>query len=166
MKNVIAVCPGSFDPVTVGHLDIIKRASQMFDKVIVVVIPNVLKNPSFTAVERTEMIKLATADIANVEVDIYDGLLAEYVRIKGASAIVKGLRAVSDFDYEFQMALTNKKLNDEAETVFFTTRAENMFLSSSIVKSVASMNGDISDFVPECIHEVIVKRLKGKGKEI
>lgn len=166
MKEVIAVCPGSFDPVTVGHLDIIKRASQMFDKVIVVVIPNVLKNPSFTATERAEMIRLATADIAKVEVDIYDGLLAEYVRIKGASAIVKGLRAVSDFDYEFQMALTNKKLNDDAETVFFTTRAENMFLSSSIVKSVASMNGDISDFVPECIHEVIVARLKGKGKEI
>lgn len=166
MKKVIAVCPGSFDPVTVGHLDIIRRASQMFDKVIVVVIPNVLKNPSFTATERSDMIKLATADIANVEVDIYNGLLAEYVRIKGASAIVKGLRAVSDFDYEFQMALTNKKLNDDAETVFFTTRAENMFLSSSIVKSIASMNGDISDFVPECIHEKIVERLKGKGKEI
>ncbi len=164
MSHNIAVCPGSFDPITLGHLDIIRRASQMFGKVIVLVIINVFKHPSFTAEERAEMIKKATADIPNVEVDIYGGLLAEYVKQKGATAIVKGLRAVSDFEYEFQMALTNKKLNPDAETVFFTTSAENMYLSSSVVKSIASMNGDISDFVPGCIHDEIKARLKGEGK--
>ena len=158
----IAVCPGSFDPVTLGHLDIIRRASAMFDKVIVVVMTNTSKSPSFTADERVDMIKRSVSDIDNVVVDVYDGLLAEYVKSKGATAIVKGLRAVSDFEYEFQKALTNKKLNPDAETVFFTTRAENMYLSSSIVKSIASMNGDIADFVPACIHDDIKKRLCGK----
>ena len=110
------------------------------------------------------MLRLATKGIDNLEVDVYDGLLAEYVKQKGATAIVKGLRAVSDFEYEFQQALTNKKLNPHAETVFFMTSAENMYLSSSIVKSIASMNGDISDFVPACIHDVIKKRLSKKGE--
>ncbi len=159
--NQIAVCPGSFDPVTVGHLDIVSRAAAMFDKVIVVVMTNVSKKPVFTEDERVELIKRCVADLGlnNVEVDAYSGLLADYVKSKGANAIVKGLRAVSDFEYEFQMALTNKKLNPEAETVFFTTRAENMYLSSSVVKSVASSGGDISDFVPSCIHKDIVERL-------
>ncbi len=164
MKQITAVCPGSFDPVTLGHIDIIKRASATFDKVIVAVMTNTAKTPSFTAQERVEMLRLATKGIDNLEVDVYDGLLAEYVKQKGATAIVKGLRAVSDFEYEFQQALTNKKLNPHAETVFFTTSAENMYLSSSIVKSIASMNGDISDFVPACIHDVIKKRLSKKGE--
>ncbi len=159
----IAVCPGSFDPITWGHVDIIRRAAAMFDQVIVVVMINSGKHPSFTAQERVEMIKRCTKDIAHVTVDVYEGLLAEYVRLKKAHAIVRGLRAVSDFEYEFQMALTNKKLNQDAETVFFTTRAENMYLSSSIVRSIASMNGDISDFVPACIHDDIKKRFSKKG---
>ena len=109
-----------------------------------------------------EMIRKTTADIPNVEVDAYGGLLADYTRLKGAKAIIKGLRAMSDFEYEFQMALTNKKLNPDVETVFLTTRAEYMYLSSSMVKLIGSMDGDIKDFVPAVIHEDIKKRLSGK----
>ncbi len=160
MNNIIAVCPGSFDPVTVGHIDIIRRAAQMFNKVVVVVMQNKAKLPSFTVDERIEMLKLATQDIDNVTVDAYDGLLAQYTKDIGAGAIVKGLRAMSDFEYEFQMALTNKKLNPATETVFLTTKAENMYLSSSMVKQIGSMGGVISDFVPKMIHDKIVDRLK------
>ena len=155
----IAVCPGSFDPVTYGHRDIITRASKLFDKVIVLVSKNPGKHPSFSADERVEMIKAVTTNIDNIEIDTFDGLLADYVKQKGAVAIVKGLRAVSDFEYEFQMALANKKLYCEAETVFLTTSAENMYLSSSVVKQIASFGGDISHFVPSCILDVIQKRL-------
>lgn len=164
MNKITAICPGSFDPVTLGHIDIIKRACATFDRVIVVVMLNSSKTPSFSANERVEMIKKATSDIPNVTVDAYCGLLADYARKKGAKAIVKGLRAVSDFEYEFQMALTNKKLNPDAETVFFTTQAENMYLSSSVVKEVAKMGGDISDFVPECLRSEIFERLSKKGE--
>ena len=160
MKEKIAICPGSFDPVTVGHIDIIKRAAQMFDKVIVVVMTNAAKKPVFSADERVEMLKLSTEDIPNVEVDSYGGLLAVYAKNVSATAIVKGLRAVSDFEYEFQQALTNKKLNHEAETVFLTTSEKNLYLSSSVVKQIGEMGGDISDFVPEKILDFIIKRLK------
>ncbi|MCM1314909.1 MAG: pantetheine-phosphate adenylyltransferase [Prevotella sp.] len=156
----IAVCPGSFDPVTLGHLDIITRASKLFDKVIVLISRNAGKSePSFTATERMLMIEAVTHDIDNVVIDILDGLLADYVRNVGAVAIVKGLRAVSDFEYEFQMALANKKLYPEAETVFLTTASENMYLSSSVVKQIAYFGGDISHFVPEVILENIQQRL-------
>ena len=160
MKTVI--CPGSFDPVTMGHLDIIRRSANMFDKVIVVVMTNYHKknNYAFTSEERVELLKRCTADMPNVDVDRYDGLLADYARRKEAVAIVKGLRAVSDFEYEFQQALTNKKLNNELETVFITTRAENMYLSSSVVKQVCELGGDISTFVPAEIREDIIKRIK------
>ncbi len=162
MNKSIALCPGSFDPVTVGHLDIIQRAASMFGKVIVVVMNNTSKSPLFTVEERKEMLKKATEEYKNVEVDSYDGLLAEYAKNKKANAIVKGLRAVSDFEYEFQMALTNKKLNPNVDTVFLTARAENMFLSSSIVKQIGSMGGDIDGFVPEEIRETVLKRLTSK----
>ncbi len=164
MNNMTAICPGSFDPVTVGHLDIIRRAAAMFDRVIVVVMTNGSKNPSFTAEERMEMISKATFDIPNVVVDQYDGLLADYAAMNNAGAVVKGLRAMSDFEYEFQMALTNKKLNPNFETVFLTTSAENMYLSSSMVKEIARMGGDIRDFVPDVIHDSIVKRLESERK--
>lgn len=154
-----AICPGSFDPVTVGHLDIIRRASRLFDEVVVVVMNNNAKNPLFTAEERVEMLKKATADMANVSVDRYDGLLAEYAKEKNANVLVKGLRAVSDFEYEFQMALTNKKLNHDLDTVFLTTKAENMYLSSSLVRQVGAMGGDISEFVPTSIKEQVLARL-------
>ena len=162
MNDIIAVCPGSFDPVTVGHIDIISRAAQMFSEVVVVVMQNRAKTPSFTVEERKEMLKAATAELKNVRVDSFEGLLADYTKKIGAGAIVKGLRAMSDFEYEFQMALTNKKLNPNPETVFLTTRAENMYLSSSMVKQIGSMGGDISDFVPKSLAEKIVERLKNQ----
>ena len=155
-----AVCPGSFDPVTYGHLDIFKRASGLFDKVIVLVTINPDKRPSFTPEERMEMIKEVTADLPNVEVDCYCGLLMDYVREHNAAAVVKGLRAMSDFEYEFQMALINKKLYHEAETVFLTTDINNMYLSSSMVKQVAQFGGDISGLVPKRLHDRVYNRLK------
>lgn len=159
-----AICPGSFDPVTLGHVDIITRASKMFEKVIVAVMVNPSKVPSFTIEERILFLKEALRDLDNIEVVSFDGLLADYARERKAMALVKGLRAVSDFEYEFQMALTNKKLNSELETVFFTTSAENMFLSSSVVKQIACFGGDISKFVPGCIHDAIKQRLYKGGK--
>ena len=159
-ERVIALCPGSFDPVTVGHLDIITRASNMFYKVIVVVASNQNKKCSFTPEERVEMIKKCIPHLSNVEVVYDDGLLADYAATRGATAIIKGLRAMSDFEYEFQMALTNKKLNPNVETLFMTTAAENMYLSSSMVKQIAAMGGDIASFVPEVIKEDIIKRIK------
>lgn len=156
-----AICPGSFDPVTIGHIDIIRRAAKLFDKVIVVVMFNYQKPTSyFTAEERVELIKRSTTDIENIEVETYSGLLADYAAQKGACAVVKGLRAVSDFEYEFQQALTNKKLNPEMETVFVAANAENMYLSSSVVKQVCEFGGDISEFVPAEVCEDIIKRIK------
>ena len=162
MQNTIAVCPGSFDPITFGHVDIITRAAKMFGKVIVVVMVNATKTPLFTGEERVDMIRRSLTNLPNVQVDCYDGLLADYMRQVNGTAIVKGLRAVSDFEYEFQMALTNKKLCPEAETVFLTADAQNMYLSSSIVKSVGSVGGDIKDFVPPQIYQEIKERLSRK----
>ena len=156
---VTAICPGSFDHITVGHVDIIKRAANMFDKVIVLVAHNKSKTSTFTVEERVEFIRRVTKDIPNVEADSFDGLLVDYVREKGAKAIVKGLRAVSDFEYEFQMALVNKKLYPQADTIFLTTSAENMYLSSSVVKQVGSMGGDISPFIPTQVLDDIKIRL-------
>lgn len=154
------ICPGSFDPVTVGHLDIIRRASRMFDHVVVGVLNNFAKTPSFSTEERISLLRKSLKGLDNVEVVGFDGLLAQYTKDNGITAIVKGLRAVSDFEYEFQQALTNKKLNPELETVFLTSNSEYMYLSSSIVKQVASLGGDISPFVPECVHDEILMRLK------
>ena len=162
----IAVCPGSFDPVTIGHLDIITRASKLFDHVIVLVSKNMMKqHECFTQQERKELILSVTKNLSNVSVDIFDGLLADYVRKAGAIAIVKGLRAVSDFEYEFQMALANRKLYAGAETVFLTTTAENMYLSSSVVKQIAAFGGDISHFIPSEILDIVTNRLV-KEKQI
>ncbi len=162
----IAVCPGSFDPITLGHMDIIQRASRLFDKVIVAVSVNAAKTPSFSPGERVALIYKTIKDygLDNVVVDICDGLIAEYVKSVNAVAIVKGLRAVSDFEYEFQMALVNSRLYSEADTVFLTTSSENMYLSSSVVKQVAAYGGDISSFVPECILNDIESRLKSHRK--
>lgn len=154
----LAICPGSFDPVTNGHLNIITRAAAMFDKVIVVVMVNGNKQPLFSSEERVDLLRRVTADLPNVEIDCFGGLLADYARIHGADAIVKGLRAMSDFEYEFQMALTNRKLNPTVETVFLTTNAEFMYLSSSLVKQVAGFGGDIREFVPACIVQDILQK--------
>lgn len=158
------ICPGSFDPVTRGHLDIITRASKMFDKVAVAVLVNNSKTPTFSTGERIELLREATAGLDNVEIVSFEGLLAEYCRRSGVDTIVKGLRAVSDFEYEFQMALANKKLNPDLETIFLTADADSTFLSSSMVREIGSMGGDISNFVPACVHDRIVERLCQKHK--
>jgi len=156
----IVVYPGSFDPVTKGHLDIIERAAQLFDRLVVVVLTNPDKNPIFSVEERVEYIKRITGHLDNVEVDNYDGLLVNFVKLKGASAVVKGLRAMSDFENEFQMALTNKQLYPDMETLFLNTSSEFMYLSSSMVRQLASFGGDISPFIPEEISKDIAARLK------
>ncbi len=158
------IYPGSFDPITNGHLSVIRRAAKLFDEVIVVVMINHKKPVGcFTHEERVELISRCVKDLPNVRVDYYDGLLAEYARIHNANAIVKGLRAVSDFEDEFQQALTNKELNPDVETVFVTAGADYMYLSSSIVKQVCELGGDVKKFVPEEVYDDIVKGIKKKG---
>ena len=159
MKN-IAIYPGSFDPCTNGHLDIIERSSKIFEKVIVAVLVNSSKTPTFTVEERIDLLKTATKHIPNVEVMDFNGLLAQFAEQQNAKVIIKGLRAVSDFEYEFQMSLTNNKLNPNVETLFMTTKSENMYLSSSIVREVARYGGNISGMVPEAITEKIYKKFK------
>lgn len=147
----IAVYPGSFDPITNGHLDIINRASKLFDKVIVAVLINERKQGLFTIEKRREMIEEATKHIENVETDSFNGLLAEYCKKKNVTAIIRGLRAVSDYEYELQMAHMNKSLNDETETIFLATDTTYSFISSSLVKEVVKFGGEISEFVPNCV---------------
>ena len=155
----IGVYPGSFDPATLGHLDIIQRASKLFDKLIVAAMINGEKHSSFTMEEKVDFLRRMTRDLPNVEVESFGGLLADYVKEKNACAIVKGLRAVSDFEYEFQMALANKKLNPDVDTVFLMTGQKYLFLSSTIVRDIARHGGDITGFVPEEIRDDIMKKL-------
>ena len=154
------ICPGSFDPVTLGHIDIITRASGMFDNVIVGVFANGEKHPVFSMEERIGFLQRTVGDIPNVRVIGCDGLLAQCAKDLGASAVVRGLRAVSDFEYEFQMALTNRKLNPELDTVFLASDVSYTYLSSSIVKNVAYHGGDITNFVPAEIHDEVFNRIK------
>ena len=156
---MIAVYPGSFDPVTSGHLDIIKRSSLLYDEVIVLVATNSSKKPLFSVEERQAFLETCCKDLDNVRFDVLqDGLLVEYALSVGARAIVKGLRAVSDFEYEFQMALLNRKLAPEIETVFLMTSAEYSFLSSSIIKEIARLGGNIAGLVPEAVREELSRR--------
>ena len=155
-----AVYPGSFDPVTHGHMDIIRRSASVFDKLIVGVLRNKSKNPLFTVQERVKMIQEVTSDIENVEVVDFDGLLIDFVHKVGAKAIVRGLRAVTDFEYELQMSLTNKVIAPDVETVFLTTNLQYSYLSSSIVKEIASYNGDISHFVDKRVEKAIQDKMK------
>ena len=157
----IAVCPGSFDPITNGHLDIIARAAKLFDRVIVCVLKNPAKTGSFSVEERLDLIRRSCAHIENVEVDSFNGLLVDYAHSKGACAIVKGLRAVSDFEYEMQMSMANKKLNENIDTVYLNTASEYMFLSSSVVKQIAMFGGEIEEFVPAAILEDVKAKLGG-----
>jgi len=156
----IAVYPGSFDPATNGHIDIIKRSGALFDRVIVAVLSNPSKNPIFSVEERVDILKRTCGDIKNVEIDSFSGLLIDYCKSKNANVIVKGLRAVSDFEYELQMAHMNKKLNQEIETVFIMTSSRYSYLSSSLVKEVAQFGGCIRGLVPEIIEKEIYERLK------
>ncbi|WP_112180740.1 MULTISPECIES: pantetheine-phosphate adenylyltransferase [Paraliobacillus] len=158
MNERLAICPGSFDPITFGHLDIIQRAAKVFDHVIVAVFNNQSKSPLFTVDERMKMLELVTANIPNVSIDSHGGLLVDYAREKNAQAIVRGLRAVSDFEYELQITSMNRKLNEDVETFFIMTNNQYSFLSSSMVKEVAKYKGNVSDLVPE----VVDKALKEK----
>ena len=159
------ICPGSFDPVTSGHLDIIKRASMRCDKLIVAIGINDNKVPSFTTEERKAMLEKVTANIDNIEVTVFSGLLIDYARKTGSAAIVKGLRAVSDFEYELQMALLNKRLDESVETIFLMTNINYSFLSSRAVKEIASNNGNIEGLVPEVVRNDILRKF-GKGGNI
>jgi pantetheine-phosphate adenylyltransferase len=156
----IAVCPGSFDPITNGHMDIIKRASNVFDEVYIVVLNNSSKQPLFSVEERMELIRLVTKDIPQVKVDKYQGLLVDYAKNVNAKAIIRGLRAVSDFEYEMQITSMNRLLNEEIETFFIMTNNQYSFLSSSIVKEVAKYSADISELVPKAVEKALIEKYK------
>lgn len=158
----IAIYPGSFDPVTIGHLHIIRRAASIFDKLVVCVMVNAGKNPMFTLEERVDFIRRVTADLPNVEVDSSGALLAEYAKNKGDCVIVKGLRAGSDFEYEFQMALINRKINPDLDTMFLTAEHQYTYLSSSTVKELGAYGVDLSDFLPEQIIPDFQKRITNR----
>lgn len=154
----IGVYPGTFDPITNGHTDLITRSLQVFDKVIVAIALNPSKHPLFDLTDRVDMVKLATKTVSNVEVEPFSGLLVDYVRQRGARAVIRGLRAISDFEYEFQMALINRKLDQGFETVFFMPSEEYSYLTSSIIKEVASLGGALNDFV----HPEVATRLRDR----
>ena len=156
----IAIYPGSFDPVTSGHLNIIRRAANIFDRLIVCVMVNGGKQPMFSREERVDLIRRVTSDIPNVEVDCSDELLAEYARRKGSCVIVKGLRAGSDFENEFQMAMINRKINPELDTMFLTAEHQYMYMSSSMVKELGRYGADLSDFLPDVIIPDFQERIK------
>ena len=156
----VAIYPGSFDPVTSGHLNIIRRAAKIFDRLIVCVMVNAGKNPMFSLEERVELIRSVTQDIPNVEVDSSNELLAEYAKRKGSCVIVKGLRAGSDFENEFQMALINHKINPNLDTMFLTAEHQYMYLSSSTVKELGNYDVDLSDFLPEQIIPAFKERIQ------
>ncbi len=159
-----AIYPGSFDPITVGHLDIIERASAIVDELIVGVLQNKAKTPLFSVEERVTMLKEVTKDMKNVKIVPFEGLLIDFAQQMDANVIVRGLRAITDFEYELQMSQTNRKLNSDVETIFLTTSLEYSFLSSTTVKEVASFGGDVSQFVPEIVAKKITEKMKEKGE--
>jgi pantetheine-phosphate adenylyltransferase len=160
MKQRKVICPGSFDPITYGHLDIITRGAKVFDEVIVVVANNQSKKPLFTVDERIELIKQVTKDFPNVKADSFSGLLMDYVKTTGANVILRGLRAVSDFEYEMQIASINRVLDEDVETFFVMTNNQYSFLSSSIVKEVAKYQSPVSELVPIEVEEALKKRFQ------
>ena len=162
----VAVYPGSFDPVTLGHIDIIQRTAKMFDKVIIGVLRNRSKSPLFTAEERVELLKQVTADIPNVEVQSFQGLLIDFVRQNQANVIVRGLRAITDFEYELQMAQTNRVIAPEIDTIFLTTNLKYSYLSSSIVKEIAEFDGDIKEFLHPMVADQVRKKMDEMKKSI
>jgi len=157
MRTVIY--PGSFDPLTNGHLDVVQRAARLFDRVIVAVARSESKHPLFSLEDRLEMVKQSIRAIPHTEADAFDGLLIEYVERRGAQAVIRGLRAVSDFEFEFQLALMNRKLNESIETIFMMPKDTYTFLSSRIVKEIASLGGDVSAFVPEHVRAALAERV-------
>ena len=164
MKERVALYPGSFDPITLGHIDILERATAIFDRVVVSVLRNPAKQPTFSVDERLELIRAATEPLeGEVTVDSFDGLTVEHARQVGAIAIVRGLRALSDFETEFQMALMNRRLEPDVHTVFLMTSAPYVYMSSNLVKEVCRLGGDISEFVPPAIAEALHRRLGKPG---
>ena len=159
-----AIYPGTFDPVTNGHLDLVKRALRIFDEVIIAVAPNQKKMPLFSVNQRLKMLKSAVADMKGAEVEAFSGLLVEYVKVKRGRAILRGLRAVSDFEYELQMAHMNRRLDMKIETVFMMPSEEFSFLTSSIVKEVASFGGSVSGLVPEEVQKALEKKFRETGE--
>ena len=156
MRTVIY--PGSFDPLTNGHLDIIQRAARLFDRVIVAVATSEAKQPLFSQSRRVELVRATVAAMPNVEVDSFGGLLVEYVRAREGHAVLRGLRAVSDFEFEFQLALMNRKLDERVETIFMMPKDTYTFLGSRIVKEIARLGGDVRPFVPECVEAALKER--------
>jgi pantetheine-phosphate adenylyltransferase len=156
----IAIYPGTFDPITNGHLDIIERAIKVFDTVVVTIARNSSKNPLFSDKERLEMIREVVKGMKQVEVDSFEGLLVNYAKKKKATAVLRGLRAISDFEYEFALALTNRKLNDTLETVFLMPSERYTYLNSTIVREIARLGGDVSDFVPPIVKKAFDKKFK------
>lgn len=154
-----AIYPGSFDPLTNGHLDVIERAIKLFDRVVVAVAKNESKQPMFTLKERLELVRRSVKHLKGVEADSFDSLLVDYVEERKAQAIVRGLRALSDFEFEFQLALMNRKLNEKIETIFMMPKDTYTFLSSRIIKEIARLGGDISDFVPGPVQEALLEKL-------
>jgi pantetheine-phosphate adenylyltransferase len=162
MNEKIAVYPGSFDPITNGHLDIIERASRLFDKVIVTIAINPNKTPLFSEEERRDMILKTTSHIKNAEVDSFQGLLVRYAEQKNANVIVRGLRAISDFEYEFQMSLTNTKLNPDITTIFLMPNEKFSYLNSSLVRELASYNANVKEFLPGIVYQKLKAKFKKK----
>lgn len=154
-----AIYPGSFDPITNGHLDVVQRAARLFDRVIVAVAASESKHPLFPLEDRLRLVREAVSHLANVEADSFDGLLVNYARACRAQAIVRGLRAVSDFEFEFQMALMNRKLDPRVETIFLMPKEEYTYLSSRIIKEIARLGGNVSGFVPSWVADALVKKL-------
>jgi pantetheine-phosphate adenylyltransferase len=161
-QSTLAIYPGSFDPITNGHIDIIRRACQIFDKVIVAVAQNISKKPLFSEQERAAMVQEVVKDFPQVTVDSFAGLLVHYAEQKGATAIIRGLRAMSDFEYEFQMAMVNRKLSDKLLTVFLMPHEKYSYLNSSIVKELAKFGGEISCFVPPFVEQQLAKKMREK----
>jgi len=159
-----AIYPGSFDPLTNGHLDVVQRAAKLFDRVIVAVAKNDSKRPLFTLAKRLELVRTAVSHLPHVEADSFDNLLIEYVEQQKAQAVVRGLRAVSDFEFEFQLALMNRKLNENIETIFMMPKDTYTFLSSRIVKEIAALGGDVSPFVPPHVKAALLEKLKPRKK--
>ena len=158
MRNIVAIYPGSFDPVTNGHLDLIARGARIFERLVVAVLQNLEKSPLFSAQERADMLREVTREWPNVEVDLFDGLLVDYVRRRNAQVILRGIRAISDYEYEFQMALMNRRLEPNVETVFMMPAEKYSYLSSRIVREVAQLGGSIEGLVPP----LVVERLRSK----
>lgn len=162
MKRVIGIYPGSFDPVTNGHLDLIHRGAKIFDELVVAILRNPEKNPLFTVPERREMLQEMTRELPNVRVDEFQGLMVDYARSQGAAAVLRGIRAISDYEYEFQMALMNRKLDPTLETMFMMPAEKYSYLSSRLVREVARLGGSVEGLVPDLVAQRLASKVNGK----